>query len=360
MSVWTDYDPLKEIIVGVIPKPEYFSNFLKPDILEVLTPIIKETEEDLERFANICTSLGVKVYRPKVMDFKEPLKLPGFKIKNPIAPLVPRDSYLVYGNTIYSSYTSMADRWLESLSFYDIFMEKYKEGYNWISTPVPQLKDFRPDTQWYTHGGDRYGVDLVDKILWHCATMYKCGDALIVNSSGPGTKLGYDWMQRNIPNARFIKNANKPHLGWGHIDQFFFQTDDTTVFCTNKNYVPDVFLNNSKFKVHEFGHLIKDVDMKIYEHRLAQTDGKYSVEWIDEWIDEWRGFAQEVAFDSNVVVVDSKNIIVTNEQPALSNYFKEFGITLHPVNLRQGGFWDGGVHCLSLDIKRDGERRNIV
>jgi N-dimethylarginine dimethylaminohydrolase len=100
--------------------------------------------------------------------------------------------------------------------------------------------------------------------------------------------------------------------------------------------------------------------MKQYEHRLAQTDGKYSIEWIDEWIDEWRGFAQEVAFDSNVVVVDSKNIIVTNEQPALSNWFKEFGITLHPVNLRHGGFWDGGVHCLSLDIKRDGEKRNIV
>ena len=28
MAVWTDYDPLKEIIVGNCPTPEYFKPFL--------------------------------------------------------------------------------------------------------------------------------------------------------------------------------------------------------------------------------------------------------------------------------------------------------------------------------------------
>ena len=34
MAVWTDYDPLKEIIVGNVPAPDYFKPFLREDVLE--------------------------------------------------------------------------------------------------------------------------------------------------------------------------------------------------------------------------------------------------------------------------------------------------------------------------------------
>lgn len=361
MSVWTDYDPLEEIIVGNIPTPDYYKSFVSAEVMRVLEPIILETKEDLDNMQKVFESLNVKVYRPEILPFESNLKLPKFKIKNPIAPIVPRDSYIVYGNTIYSAYTSMADRWLESLAFYNIFLEKYtKNSYNWISTPVPLLKDFPPDTQWFTHGGDRYGRDLVNRILWHTATMYKVGDSIIVNSAGPGTALGLDWMKRNIPSTKFINNVNKPHRGWGHIDQFFFMTNDTTCFCTDINYVPEAILKNKNINVHSFGHLITNIDMIQYDHRMTASEGKYSIEWIKEWISEWRGFAQEVAFDSNVVVVDESNIVVSNHQPKLEEFFKSHGIKLHVANQRQGGFWDGGVHCLTLDIKRKGERRNVL
>ena len=361
MAVWTDYDPLKEIIVGNAPAPEYFKPFLPADVLEVLTPILNETKEDLDNMQRVFESLGVKVYRPKILPFQQNLKLPGFSIKNAIAPIVPRDQYLVYGNTILQAYTSMPDRWLESLCFYDIFNEKYDEGYNWISQPPPVIKNFPPNTSWFTHGGDRYKIEMKDKILWHAATLFKIGDSIIANNSGPGTAKGLDWFQRNIPDATFVANIKKPHRGWGHIDQYFFMVNDTTCFCTNPAYVPEAILNNKNIKVHSFGHLCTDVDLRSYDDNLVASDGKFTSEWISEWTSEWRGFAQDVAFDSNVVVVDEKNIVISNEQPALENWFlQEHGIKCHVAKQRQGGFWDGGVHCLTLDIKREGERRNVL
>ena len=361
MAVWTDYDPLKEIIVGNAPSPEYFKPFLPADVLEVLTPILNETKEDLDNMQRVFESLGVKVYRPKILPFQQNLKLPGFSIKNAIAPIVPRDQYLVYGNTILQAYTSMPDRWLESLCFYDIFNEKYDEGYNWISQPPPVIKNFPPNTSWFTHGGDRYKIEMKDKILWHAATLFKIGDSIIANNSGPGTAKGLDWFQRNIPDATFVANIKKPHRGWGHIDQYFFMVNDTTCFCTNPAYVPEAILNNKNIKVHSFGHLCTDVDLRSYDDNLVASDGKFTSEWISEWTSEWRGFAQDVAFDSNVVVVDEKNIVISNEQPKLENWFlQEHGIKCHVAKQRQGGFWDGGVHCLTLDIKREGERRNVL
>ena len=361
MAVWTDYDPLKEIIVGNAPAPEYFKPFLPADVLEVLTPILNETKEDLDNMQRVFETLGVKVYRPKILPFQQNLKLPGFSIKNAIAPIVPRDQYLVYGNTILQAYTSMPDRWLESLCFYDIFNEKYDEGYNWISQPPPVIKNFPPNTSWFTHGGDRYKIEMKDKILWHAATLFKIGDSIIANNSGPGTAKGLDWFQRNIPDATFVANIKKPHRGWGHIDQYFFMVNDTTCFCTNPAYVPEAILNNKNIKVHSFGHLCTDVDLRSYDDNLVASDGKFTSEWISEWTSEWRGFAQDVAFDSNVVVVDEKNIVISNEQPKLENWFlQEHGIKCHVAKQRQGGFWDGGVHCLTLDIKREGERRNVL
>lgn len=361
MAVWTDYDPLKEIIVGNVPAPDYFKPFLREDVLEALTPILIETKEDLDNMQRVFESLGVKVYRPKILPFEQNLKLPGFSIKNAIAPIVPRDQYIVYGDTIIQSYTSMPDRWLESLCFYDIFNAKYDEGYNWISVPPPMIKNFPQNTSWFTHGGDRYHNEMKDRILWHAATLYKIGDSMIVNAYGPGTKKGLKWFEKNLPEAKFVPNVNKPHKGWGHIDQYFFMVNDTTCFCTDERYVPEVILNNPNINVHSFGHLIKDVDLNSYDDNLVASDGKFTKEWIDEWVAEWRGFAQDVAFDSNVVVVDEKNIVISNEQPKLQEWLlNEHGVTCHVAKQRQGGFWDGGVHCLTLDIKRDGVKRNVL
>jgi hypothetical protein len=92
----------------------------------------------------------------------------------------------------------------------------------------------------------------------------------------------------------------------------------------------------------------------------AATTGKFSPEWLEKWLLEWKGYAQQVNFDTNVLVVDSFNIIFSHYHKELFDFLKNRGITAHVCKQRHGIFWEAGVHCLTLDIKRRGDKRKIV
>lgn len=355
MSIWTNWDPLTEIIVGNCPS-ELSSHWVLPlDNKTAFNEILRETKEDLDALADKLTSLGVKVHRPTPIDFKQNINVGNFDIVAATSPIVPRDQYIVYGNTIYQTYTSMPDRYLDSLNYYDIFLDLYNRGYNWISQPPPNLKNFNENLKWYVDGPRVYGEDYKDKILWHTATMYKCGDALITNNLGPGSQLGLDWMKRNT-DARIINNNNTIVDNWGHIDHGFYMVDDDTVICINKEWVPEVLRHK---KVIELEGLYEPFNYQDYMKRTHTISDKFSIEWINQWLTEWKGYAQEVAFEFNVLVVDSKNIIFSTDQPRIFAVLKELGITCHVCKIRHGMFWEAGIHCLTLDVNRHGERRSI-
>jgi len=38
----------------------------------------------------------------------------------------------------------------------------------------------------------------------------------------------------------------------------------------------------------------------------------------------------------------------------------KIGITCHVASIRHALFWEAGIHCLTLDLKRRGNKRSIV
>ena len=350
MSIWTNWDPLEEVIVGDSYSPGDLDWALDPSIKEQFNQLLKETKEDLDNLALLLSNLGVIVHRPVVTKYNGSVDLKTFLVKNPAAPVVPRDQYLAYGNTIYQTYTSMPDRYIDSVNYYAIFKNLYDQGYNWISQPPPPLTDLAGIDHWWSEN-QPYTVKLKDQILWHTATMFKCGDALIVNSQGPGSQLGLDWMKRNMPDTRIVERNE-----WGHIDHGFFMTDDSTVWCVDKSWVPECLHDK---KIMEIGHLVELFDFPKYGETFSQYE-RFSKEWIQAWFTEWKGYDQAVSFDTNVLVVDPNNVIFSNHQPKLFEAMESQGITCHVANQRHGIFWESGIHCLTLDIKRKGNRRKII
>ena len=81
---------------------------------------------------------------------------------------------------------------------------------------------------------------------------------------------------------------------------------------------------------------------------------------IDTWLNEWKGYAQDVFFDSNVLVINPQNVIFSNTQPRLFKMLEGWGITPHVVKQRHGLFWESGVHCMTLDLSREGDNRSII
>jgi glycine amidinotransferase len=346
MSIWTNWDPLKEIIVGNCPNGAYSSK---------LAQIFGETKEDLDNLADYLSKLGVRVHRPTVSQPDKEINLGYFKIDNPTAPIVPRDQYLVYGNTVYQTYTSMPDRYLDSVNYTHIFKELFDQGHNWISMPPPKL-DTLVD-KWWANGEHIYHEQFKEQVLWHTATMFKCGDKLITNTNGPGNKAGLEWMKRNLPASTVLDVGNTHQQKFGHIDHGWFMVSDELIFCVNKEWVPEPLRNKEIVELKDYFTMFEDT--KFIED-YSKTGGKYSDAWIDKWLTQWKGYAQEVFFDSNVLVIDSNNVLFSNYQPRIFKVMEQYDIHCHVVPQRHGLFWEAGVHCLTLDVVRKGENRSII
>jgi len=354
MSVYTGYDPLLEVIVGDCHRPGDLDYALPDESKDNFNIILKETVEDLNNLSSHLKSMGVTVYRPNVTKYNAPVDLSNFQIPIPTSPIVPRDQYLVYGETIYQTYTSMPERYLDSINYYDIFKKLFDDGYNWLSMPPPVLSNLTDFDRWWLKGQTIYNTRT--NLLWHTATFFKCGNTIIYNELGPGTNVGFEWMRRNMPNTKFIKNDSQYAKGWGHIDHGFFMVDDERVFCVDKNWVPSCLLNK---QIIEIGKYFQHFGLGEYSFDLGNTPGKLSPEWLEKWLVEWKGYSQEVNFDSNVLVVDSQNVIFSHYHKELFDFMKNMGITAHYCPQRHGIFWESGIHCLTLDIKRQGSNRTI-
>lgn len=90
------------------------------------------------------------------------------------------------------------------------------------------------------------------------------------------------------------------------------------------------------------------------------------IDYVETWLRDWTGYVEESVFDVNILVIDKKNIIVNGYNEQAFHAFDRFGITPHICPMRHRYFWDGGVHCVTLDLHREGkledyfpERNNV-
>lgn len=355
MSIYTEWDPLTEVIVGNSYQSGDLDWALKDPSKKLFNKILDETKEDLDNLANYLSKMGIKVYRPYVTRYNNSIDFPNFSVKIPTAPIVPRDQYLVYDKTIYQTYTSIPDRYLDSINYNHIFTELFLEGYNWLSQPPPVLETLSETEKWWIKGYNQY-QKLSNQVLWHTATMFKAGDALLTNARGPGTNLGLSWMEKNL-NARLIHNDSSAMNGWGHIDHGFFMTDDETVFVLGKSWLPNCLADK---KIIDIEELVTSFPFPNFINDYSQTEGKYSYTWLEKWLTEWKGYTQEVCFDTNVLVITPNDIMFSNTQPKLFRLLEKLGINCHVCQQRHGFFWEAGIHCLTLDVKRISDKKKVI
>ena len=82
-------------------------------------------------------------------------------------------------------------------------------------------------------------------------------------------------------------------------------------------------------------------------------------DYVNEWLDDWVTYVEETVFDINMLVIDEKNVIVNGFNKKAFDAFERHGITPHIVNFRHRYFWDGGLHCITSDLSREGEQKSL-
>jgi arginine deiminase len=61
----------------------------------------------------------------------------------------------------------------------------------------------------------------------------------------------------------------------------------------------------------------------------------------------------ETYFELNCLSIDDRNVIMLAENTILAEELSTQGITVHWAPFRARSFWDGGMHCLTVDIRRN-------
>jgi len=78
------------------------------------------------------------------------------------------------------------------------------------------------------------------------------------------------------------------------------------------------------------------------------------INYVGTWLDDWVTYVEESVFDVNMLSIDEKNIICNGYNKEAFDAFDRHGVTPHIVNFRHRYFWDGGLHCITSDLSREG------
>ena len=81
-------------------------------------------------------------------------------------------------------------------------------------------------------------------------------------------------------------------------------------------------------------------------------------EFVESWLGHWVGYVEETVFDVNMLVIDEQNVVCNNYNKQVFDAFERHGITPHIVNFRHRYFWDGGLHCITSDLHREGVQKD--
>jgi hypothetical protein len=240
--------------------------------------------------------------------------------------ITPRDYFLVFGNTLYGS-TWFHQPWADAVAEYS-------------QDPSSCIVN-RDDVPVATH---------------------ICGANTV--RAGRDLYLDTHFCQEDAVNAEYIQHIFKDyrlHLlnNGGHVDGCFAVIK------------PGVLLTNQYFSDYERTFpgwdCININRPEFSKHTLAWrkgpvSNGKWYLPGIDEsakfnthviaHAQDWVGDYTETYFEVNCLVIDEHNVLMVGENEGVFRELEKHGVTAHAMPFRTRTFWDGGLHCITLDIRR--------
>jgi hypothetical protein len=317
------FTPLKEIWLGDC-YPESFYDHLPNEIADPFRQITQWTKEDTKRLQKFLESCGITVRRPQFAKIENYLNSCDNLIKPPITP---RDHYLVLGKTLYSLHTqSEYDPWHHWLNYYR------GQGYD-----VQEPKD-QPVNCLCPPAVTRVGRDLYIDIESHqrvwgfvCEWMIETAKTHRVNicgTDGHSDGVFCPVRQGLVVTTHYKTDYSQSFPNW----EVFHLPGNLNNFNNPKNWL----VNDSKI----------DSNKAFSDHIIKNASN-------------WVGTFSETVPEVNMLVIDEKTVIAMKDYPPLTKWLDQRGITCHFFDFRTRSFWDGGWHCLTLDICRQDHKIDL-
>jgi hypothetical protein len=325
ISSHSGFQPLKTVWLGDV-YPNKFYDHYNSDLRDSLCKLTESTKSDLKNIESKLLELGVNVQRPTFGSID--LYMSDDKLTKP--PICPRDWALTIGNTLYITpqYESGHEPWQWAINEYvsagcDVrILKRFCDTPDptvWVSYPsvVRVGKDIYLDYS-------KHNQDEVDNVDIVCKELSKNYRVHVTHTGDHSDGVFCPVRPGQIFSTHYRKKYASTFPNW----DVFFLTDTTKRLKTNGH--------NNRWQRRD--------------HYLP-----YFNDNLISYASQWLGNSNETVFEVNMLVVDEKNVICIAEDDAACKKLESMGITPHIVNFQTRGFWDGGIHCITLDIYRQGE-----
>ena len=328
---------LREVWLGDV-YPAHFYDHLTPEVRDVFYQITEWTQEDLATIERKLHEFGVTVRRPRYHCIENHLDQDDRLAKPDITP---RDYYTVVGNTLYIPHWrpqgpgQFRYPWQEVVQGYE---EDTQSRVEYFKCPL-QISG---------------------------ANMVRVGRDLYLDCQNPVPDSTETRSKREIFDQEVVPMFPGHRIHYvdngGHMDGCFAILK------------PGHIIANSYFDDYENtfpGWEIIMMDQpEFWNHEPSQRDPGFQANhrwWLPgsvgnrafndhvlEYAQDWIGNYRETYFEINCLVIDEQNVLMLGENQAVFDKLASIGITAHPMPFRCRAFWDGGIHCLTVDIRRDG------
>jgi glycine amidinotransferase len=357
VNSWNEWDPLKQIILGrcdgtMFQAAEHAIQRDWPKDGYPMGPgkmlpqeVIDKGNEQMDNFAKMLESRGIRVDRPTPLDFSQPVQTPDWEISSMFGCMPARDLLITIGNEFLEATMSYRARWFEYLCYRPLAEQYFKEDPNmrWEAAPKPRLTDrtynvnFWPEWKTLSYEEQlkrarkrQWAITEVEP-LFDGADIARFGKDMIVQPSQVTNLAGFDWLRRHFPDLRFhAMPFDEPDPV--HIDTTWVPLRPGLVLsCPGR---PATYPEQVK----EF----EKNDWEVVEAAKPRLEKKYHLTYCSIWL------------SMNLLVIDPKTVCVESTETAQMEQLDKLGFEVVPVP-----FWDaapagGGLHCATVDVYREG------
>jgi hypothetical protein len=339
-QVHCQWHPLKEVWVGSTYSPNYYRDIKNSKIRDFLQKIAQETQEDLDNLAQICEQYGATVRRPQ-LDPNESMmdliqgQVPFNATNRP--PMQPRDAQLivkdqfVLGDRDHKSFVHLALDTIDNDHLVNCFALDPSDPMYINSQTVPPMQGA---------GG---------------AVILKYGRDIFVSSEGC-----YEFVPA-FASAAFGEGYRIHPL---KVDSHA----DAKISIINPNLMIAAHMVDDQFRDWKGTKVVLDGNiwqkLVAFDAVATRYKGKYwspeaennpeICNWVDDYMAAWLNYSSVTFFDLNLLSLDEKTIVVASYNKDIYDAAEKQGIEVIHAPLRHRFFWDGGVHCCTLDILREG------
>ena len=322
INSFNDFDTLKEVWLGDCYPTDFYYDF-DSDVKHAFELITEITQEDLYKIQNCLENLGVIVHRPEFTNNREDyVNDNGFLIKPPI---MPRDTDMVLGKEFFHLRSNYKiDPWKDQIFKFkqnNVVVHEARTNNDLSCIAPPSIvrcgKDLYVDFDTHEHVWPMVSSTLVE---W--AKKYR----VHINYTGGHSDGVFCLLQEGLIITSCYKDTyTKTFPGWE-----IFQLPKENVQHFQNWWIDDnTVTNNAAFANH-----------------------------INQFALDWVGNYTETQFSVNMLVVDEKTVLSVTDNVQLNEFLDKKGINVIPLDFRAKSFWDGGLHCLTTDILREGECKN--